>query len=141
MTEPPTDGVLAQLSVLVVEDEPFTRMVITRVIEGLGCAAVYQADDGGAGITILQNHAVDVIICDINMKPMTGIDLLRWLRTNSDPRKHGLPLIFLTAHPDPADITTANTFGYTAFLTKPIQPDLMRDALRRLCGPVVWEKV
>jgi len=134
MTGPTADDPVSRLSVLVIEDEPFTRTVVARVVAGLGCAAVHEAGDGVTGLDIMERHHIDAIVCDVDMKPITGLELLRRLRTSDDPRDRGMPLVFLTGRADPDDIAAAGTLGHTGFLLKPVQPALLRETLRRLCG-------
>ncbi|MEI7607869.1 MAG: response regulator [Rhodospirillaceae bacterium] len=135
MTDSATDTPLSRLFVLVIEDEPFTRTVVTKLVETLGCARVQAAESAVAGLAILRqglvNASVDVVVCDIDMKPVNGLDLLRALRTSDSERERRLPLIFLTGRAAPEDVAAADTLGHTAFLLKPPQPDALRKALLR----------
>ena len=136
MTGPTADDPMSRLSVLVIEDEPFTRTVVARVVAGLGCAAVHEAAGADAGLVILGRHRVDAIVCDVDMKPITGIDLLHRLRASDDPAERQMPLIFLTGRADPADVAVAERLGNTSFLIKPIQPAVLRRTLLHHCdGP------
>ncbi|MEI6559349.1 MAG: response regulator [Rhodospirillaceae bacterium] len=126
------DARLPRLTVLVIEDEPFTRTVTARVVAGLGCAAVLEAGDAVTGLQLLRCQRVDIVLCDIDMKPVTGLELLRDLRTSDDEAERRLPLIFLTGRAGPEEVAAANTLGRTAFLVKPVQPDLLRRSLLQL---------
>ncbi len=134
MTGAPPDNPLSRLTVLVIEDEPFTRTVVSRVVASLGCAGVLEAGDAVSGLAILRARQVDVVLCDLDMKPVNGLDLLRDLRTSENEAERRLPLIFLTGRADPEDVAAADTLGSTAFLIKPAQPDLLRRALLRHAG-------
>ena len=132
--DPLSGNPLSGLSVLVIEDEPFTRTVTSRVVAGLGCAAVHEAGDAVTGLDILGRQRIDAVVCDIDMRPLTGLDLLRRLRTSDDPGRRYLPLIFLTGRADPADVAAAAQLGHTSFLLKPVQPALLRETLEHHCG-------
>jgi len=136
MTDAPTDALLSRLTVLVIEDEPFTRTVVARVAASLGCAAVIEAGDAVTGLATLRGQPVDVVLCDVDMKPVNGLELLRHLRTSESAAERRLPLIFLTGRAAPEDVAAANTLGNTTFLVKPAQPDLLRRALLRHAAPI-----
>lgn len=66
---------------LVVDDEPVTRLLVKRALEGLGCTPVLEASDGIAGQQVLQEHPeVALVLTDIMMPRMDGLELLRWGR-------------------------------------------------------------
>ena len=137
MIDAATDDPLSRLTVLVIEDEPFTRTVIARVVANLGCAGVLEAGDALTGLATLRARPVDLVLCDVDMKPVNGLELLRHLRASDNEAERLVPLIFLTGRADPEDVVAANTLGRTAFLVKPVQPGLLRQAmLRHLPGAV-----
>ena len=131
MTDAATDAPLSRLTVLVIEDEPFTRTVVARVVAKLGCATVLEAGDALTGLAILRARPVDLVLCDVDMKPVNGLELLRHLRTGDSEAERRLPLVFLTGRADPEDVAVADTLGRTAFLVKPVQPELLRRAMLR----------
>ena len=133
-TDAATDATLSRLTVLVIEDEPFTRTVVSRVVARLGCAAVLQAADAVSGLAILRERPVDVVLCDVDMKPVSGLELLRRLRSGGSEAERRLPLIFLSGRADPETVAAAGTLGNTTFLVKPVQAELLRRALLRHAG-------
>ncbi|WP_029007228.1 response regulator [Azospirillum halopraeferens] len=116
-------------SVLVIEDEAFTRMVLAKMLTNLGFKAVHQAGDGAAGLAAVRAHAPDAVVCDVEMTPVDGLGFLRALRDSGDPRDRDLPVIFLTNRADPAAVTQARALGVGTFIVKPATPDSLRASL------------
>ncbi|MCG5243589.1 response regulator [Azospirillum doebereinerae] len=133
-----TDEGFHGVSVLVVEDEAFTRMVLVRMLSGLGVTTVHQAGDGGAGLAAVAAHAPDLILCDVEMQPMDGFAFLRALRGGENRRHAGLPVVLMTNRADEDRLAEARACGADAILAKPATPDTLRRALReRLAARVV----
>jgi CheY-like chemotaxis protein len=129
------DDALNGVSVLVIEDESFTRMVLVRMLTGLGVAAVHQATDGESGLAAVDAHAPDLILCDVEMQPMDGFGFVRSLRGSADPRRRGLPVVFMTNRADQDRLAEAQASGADAILAKPATPDTLRRVLsERLSG-------
>lgn len=116
-------------SVLVIEDESFTRMVLARMLSNLGFKAVHQAPDGEAGLAAVSTHTPDAVVCDVEMKPLDGLGFLKALRAGADAHRRTLPVVFLTNRADPAVIAEAATLGADTFIVKPATPEALREKL------------
>lgn len=116
-------------SVLVIEDESFTRLVVVKMLSTLGFAAVHQAADGESGLTAVDEHKPDAVLCDVEMEPMDGLAFLEALCAQA--RDHP-PVAFMTNRIDPARVEQARALGADVFLTKPARPDTLADALGRM---------
>jgi CheY-like chemotaxis protein len=103
-------------SILVVDDYVVTRRVIQHLLEHHGYE-VFSAASGPEALEMLEANSVDLMICDIAMPEMTGIDLLHRLR--ADARFEKLPVIMLTASGHREDREMAEQAGANGFLTKP----------------------
>jgi len=121
-------------SVLVIEDETFTRMVLAKMLSTLGFKAVHQAQDGESGLAAVHAHAPDAVVCDVEMAPMDGMGFLRALRASDDPRHKALPVLFMTNRADEARMAEARTLGVDTFLVKPATPDALRETLGERLG-------
>jgi CheY-like chemotaxis protein len=112
----------AQLRVLIVEDHAFTRLLIKEVLQSLGCnpANVREAEDGVAGLKLLKEQRVHLIICDWQMEPMDGLTFVRRLRDPSNSIDPFVPIILCTAFTDRDLIERARDTGVTEIMTKPI---------------------
>ena len=116
-------------TVLIVDDENALRDVLRRMLEGEGCG-VLTASDGTEGLEILQAHpdSISVVILDWVMPQMSGIELLRWMKTQ-DHIEH-IPVIMLTALDDPERIKEGIDAGAFYYLVKPFQRTLLKSILR-----------
>jgi putative two-component system response regulator len=111
---------IAQKHILLVEDNGEVRRLIARALE-IENFAVHQAEDGQAALTQLQRHVPDLILSDVNMPRMNGIEFYKAVRQN--PRWLPIPFIFLTSHDSKEDIQAGRELGVEDYLTKPINND------------------
>jgi two-component system, chemotaxis family, chemotaxis protein CheY len=120
---------LRRLSVLLVEDSSFMRELMVALLDNLEVGEVTTAQNGEQAISELllstnngidSNSSFDVIISDWAMKPMSGLDLLKWVRGNDNEGIKFMPFIMFTAYSTADWVCTARDWGATEFLTKPV---------------------
>jgi putative two-component system response regulator len=104
--------------ILVVDDSPEIRRGVALTLE-LEHYLVHQAENGQAALKLLGQVTPDLILSDINMPVMNGIEFYQAVRQN--PRWLLIPFIFLTANDRPEDIQAGRTLGVEDYLTKPIE--------------------
>jgi len=118
------------ITILAVEDEAPIRMLLAEFIEEMGHSAV-MAEDGEDAITQLAKHeSVDLLITDIRMPGMSGLDLA-WLARTKRPE---VPIVFITGYAPELNDTPLAQEANTAVLTKPFTLDQLRAAVRRALG-------
>ncbi|SMF67230.1 two-component system, chemotaxis family, response regulator CheY [Azospirillum oryzae] len=117
------------LSVLVIEDESFTRMVLAKMLGTLGVKAVHQAADGESGLAAVAAHSPDLVLCDVEMQPMDGFGFVRALRVGGEPHRHALPVVLMSGRVDGDREAQARDCGADAVLAKPVTPAGLRDVL------------
>ena len=114
------------LHVLVVEDHPVNRQILTLMLERLP-ARVTCADDGLQGVAAFEAQTFDVILMDLRMPLMDGYEAMRRIRTIEAER--GLPrtpIIVISAHTTPADVRQATIAGADHHMGKPVHiPSLL----------------
>lgn len=106
-------------TVLVVEDDP----VILRLLEvnfDLEGFTVLQAQDGAEGLDLARVHRPDVIVTDIMMPKMSGIELVAALR--EDEATAGIPVLLLSAKAQTSDLKAGMDAGADDYVTKPFEP-------------------
>jgi len=116
---------------LVIEDQAFIRGVVVRILKQLEFREVFEAGDGSEGLTLALDKRVDVIICDIEMRPVDGLTFLHHLR-QKEPLGSRTPVIFLTNHQDKDVVLKARDLGVSAYLVKPVTVTTLRDKLKVL---------
>jgi len=112
-----TDG-LAKLRILVVEDDDDMRESLGRILGRAGYQ-VQLARDGSEAITVLQTQPFHLVLTDLVMPRMGGLELLREIRR----RERDVPVVFLTAFGKPAAFAEAMDLGAVDFVTKPFRAD------------------
>jgi putative two-component system response regulator len=106
--------------ILIVEDSEQIRSIIAQALLLEGYDSV-QASNGIEGLNILNERTPDLILSDINMPKMDGIEFLKAVREN--PQWTTIPFVFLTSHSTSEDIQRGKELGVEDYLTKPIETD------------------
>jgi len=109
-------------TVLVAEDDPDIRELLVIVFEGAG-AAVVAVGNGQEALDALERGSVDLVVTDMWMPNMSGVDLCRRLRAR--PGGRGLPVIMLSAYGRMGGRDEALHEGADEYLPKPIRPSLL----------------
>jgi len=129
-------GALRGRTALVVDDQEIIRKMLEKLLFRLGFKEVLEATDGSDALKALDRRAFDVIICDINMDPMGGIDFVRTLRDGAnirfDAKRARTPVLFLTGSADKDHILGAKGLGVKDYLLKPIDPEKLRARLVKM---------
>ncbi len=122
-------------TVLVVDDEDVVRDVIVRYLEHEGFSAI-EAADGDAARRAIAEQRPDLVVLDVMLPAVNGLDLCRWIRASGD-----LPVILLTARGEEADRVTGLEIGADDYVVKPFSPRELvvrvRTILRRAAPPPV----
>ncbi|MFN3740894.1 MAG: response regulator [Thermodesulfovibrionales bacterium] len=106
-------------TILVVEDSPTMRQLISFAMKRVQNPKVIEATDGVDALKKLSQEKVDLILADINMPVMDGLKLLNLLRSN--PSYKEIPVIMITTEGAEEDRKRDLSMGANAYLTKPIQ--------------------
>jgi DNA-binding response OmpR family regulator len=120
-------------TVLVVDDEPIVRDVVVRYLARDGHGTL-EAGDGEEARRLLERDAASLVILDVMLPGLDGLELCRWIRARSD-----LPIVMLTARGEEADRIVGLELGADDYLTKPFSPRELavrvRNLLRRTGAP------
>ncbi len=116
------EKVLMQTSVLVVDDQRFSRIILGDMLRGMGVQQVHMAEDGLEGIKQFKTWLPSLVITDWNMSKMDGLEFTKWIRTSEDSPNPEIPIIMLTANNQQEQITQARDAGVSEIIIKPIVP-------------------
>ena len=109
------------MPVLVVDDQEIVRDLVTVMLRQVGFRRIATASDGGAAIKQIAQEAPCLIICDINMEPMNGLEFVAQLQAAGMIGKDRIPTIFMTGHAEEAKVKAAIKLGIDAFVVKPVK--------------------
>jgi two-component system, chemotaxis family, chemotaxis protein CheY len=121
---------LVALTILIVDDSAMVRRQVTMALVAASFT-VLEATDGISGLELLETHPeISLVICDINMPRLNGIELLE-----SIVAKPNKPLfLMLTTERQPELIARAGELGAKGWMMKPFKPDLLLAAVKKLVG-------
>lgn len=108
---------LEHICLLVVEDSQQMRKILQAMLSDIGVNQVFLAKDGTEGLIFLGDcdDMIDAVFCDWNMPNMSGVDLLRQVRS-ADAE---MPFIMITGRKDESSVLEAKAAGITGYITKP----------------------
>ncbi len=120
-------GISLPRRILVVEDDEDMRENLRRILVGAGYE-VHLARNGAEAITVLETHPCHLVLTDLVMPKMGGLDLLEEIRRN----EQNLPVVFLTAFGDRTTMIKAMEKGAVDFLTKPFRAASLLGIIQRI---------
>jgi CheY-like chemotaxis protein len=110
---------------LVVDDDPFIRRLITTTLEDVADFRLLEAQDGSQALELADRDRPEIVLLDVDIPGVDGIEVCRALRAN--PRTSEATIVMLTASHSDAVETQAGAAGADLFLTKPFSPlELLR---------------
>ena len=122
-------------TVLVVDDEPIVRNVVVRYLERDGYRTL-EAADGNEARRLLERHLPSLVVLDVMLPGLSGLELCRWIRSRSET-----PIVMLTALGEETDRIVGLELGADDYLTKPFSPRELairvRNVMRRAARPDV----
>jgi two-component system chemotaxis response regulator CheY len=120
------------LSALIVDDSPVMRKIIGTSLRYAGILVenLYEAADGAEALKVLKNSPVDLILSDINMPGMNGLDFVRELQR--ERRIEGLTVVMVTNEASQEQVVQALRCGVKAYIHKPFTPERLREELAGL---------
>ena len=140
-------------TILIIDDSITVRRMIHQMLETADLFDVFlEAEDGEQGYEMMQEHDIDVILCDLDMPGINGFDLLRRMANAKELRD--IPVIIITGHEDREQKLLGLNLGASDFITKPFDPaelkarvkiqlklKILQDHLRELANTDVLTKL
>ena len=123
---------MSQTKVLIVDDSPTMRGLLRFAIQRLPDSAITEAKDGIEGARILEKETFDVILLDVNMPGMNGLQLLERIR--NDDRFKKTRVIMITTEGSEMSQQEAKSLGADGYLPKPIRAQELIEAVKSFMG-------
>lgn len=119
-----------ELKILIIDDQPDARAMLRAMLSEIGVTQVFEAADGKQAFTFIDSafDLFNLIICDWNMPGMTGLELLRQVRTVDQK----VPFLMVTGRSDVASVAEAKSAGVTAYIRKPYSPAQLEAKIRAI---------
>ncbi len=120
------------MKVLVVDDFATMRRILRNILKQIGFKNIIEADDGKSALKELKKEKVDLILCDWNMPEMSGIELLKNIK--SDNELKDIPFIMVTAESQKDNIVDAVKSGVSNYIVKPFTAETISEKLNKVFG-------
>jgi len=108
------------LRVLVIDDNTFSRSVVTTQLANYGIRSVSECGDGVEGLKLMQQITYDIVLLDYEMTPLNGAEFARLVRRDPSITNPEVPIIMISGYSDLAHVREARNAGINEFLTKPV---------------------
>jgi two-component system chemotaxis response regulator CheY len=120
------------MKILIVDDFATMRRIVKNILTQLGFKNVIEADDGTTALDVLKSEKIELIISDWNMPKMTGLDLLKAVR--SDASMANTPFIMVTAEAQQDNIILAVKAKVSQYIVKPFTAETLAEKLQKIFG-------
>lgn len=121
------------LYVLIAEDEQFMMSMLKRMLAKIDVENVYEATDGQDALNKLESCRVDLIVSDIMMKPMNGLELLKSVRSGKSSAAANTPFFVFTGSEESSVFGTALALDCDAFVSKGSDPQELAEKIEKRC--------
>ena len=119
-------------TILIVEDSATTRALIRAVIDEIGEFETVEASSGFEALKMLPQQQYDLIITNINMPDINGLELISFVRNN--PRFTHLPIVIVSTERSEEDKRRGMALGATAYVTKPFKSFELQEIIKKTMG-------
>jgi len=119
----------AAKNILIVEDSATTRALIRAVIEDMGDFNTVEAGSGFEALKLLPTQEFNLVITDINMPDINGLELIHFIKSN--PRYSHIPLIIVSTERSEEDKKRGIALGAMSYITKPFKAQELQEVVRQ----------
>ncbi len=123
-------GAFDRLHVLIIDDNVHMRDVVETLLRALGVGTISLASNGQEALGLLRSEAIDIVLCDLEMEPLGGLDFIREMRANDASPNPVVPIIVVSGHSEKHQVVMARDAGATEFLAKPISAHELYERIR-----------
>jgi len=114
------------LRTLIVDDSSVMRKIVARALQqgGVSIAEILEAGNGAEALDVVRSHKVDLVLSDINMPVMDGLEFVRQLQAVENAK--GVPVVMITTEGSESHVMEAISCGARGYIRKPFTPDQMK---------------
>lgn len=112
--------------VLVVDDDDVMRTFVANSLRRLGLQSIETAADGASALRSMVSFKPDLVLTDIHMQPMDGLEFVRHLRGHTNPLVKNMRVIFMSADASTATLQEAMPLGTYGYIVKPPRLDTLK---------------
>ena len=118
---------MANINALIVDDSSVMRKIVARSLlrAGIELSQVYEAGNGAEALGALRQNRVDLILCDINMPVMDGLEFVKQLSGVENAK--GVPVVMITTEGSEEHVVQALSAGARGYIRKPFTPDQVKE--------------
>ncbi len=118
------------MKILVVDDFATMRRIVKNLLGELGFTNLEEADDGKTALPIMRSGTIDFLVTDWNMPGMSGLDLVKHVR--SDPDLKHTPILMVTAEAKKSQIIEAAKAGINGYVVKPFTAGTLNEKIEKI---------
>lgn len=108
------------ITVMVVDDNSHMRSLLKELLKSIGVNEIREAADPGDAFEMMRTSPIDVLLVDLSMPMIDGVEFVQMIRTSDDSPNKFLPIIMVTGHSERSKVEAARDAGVNEFLVKPI---------------------
>lgn len=112
------DKILGGLKVLIIDDDAFYRSLLRKIVQQFGGMTIEDIGTPDMALPIIEHFKPDIVLCDIEMQPIDGIEVLRRIRAS--PFGANLPVLMVTSHSISDLVLAARRHHASGYLIKPV---------------------
>jgi two-component system, chemotaxis family, chemotaxis protein CheY len=121
-----------RLLVLVVDDNHYMRTIVSAMLRSIGITQIREASDGAEALALCKDWRPDIIIMDLIMDQLDGLETARLIRTAKDSAVPYVPIIMMSGHADRQTVMDARDAGINEFVVKPMTAKALIDRITKL---------
>ena len=108
------------ITILIVDDNQHMRGILKELLRAAGVSDIKEASDPLEAFEYMKSSLIDLLLVDLSMPLMDGVEFTRMVRTNENSPNHFLPIIMITGHSERSRVNAARDAGVNEFLVKPV---------------------
>lgn len=120
---------MSSKTILIADDSASMRAMLVAIVESVGDYQIVEASSGFEALRLLPRDHVDLILTDINMPDINGLELIRYLRAN--PNYENIPVFIISSEGSAKDIEKGKQLGANEYVIKPFSPVILQQLINQ----------